>query len=139
VTIHGVVAASLTVAVLSLAAGCGSAGDVKGSGVVRFQDSHQATGPRTVHVGLIEWTITLSRVQVRQGRIHLVVTNAGSTTHDLDVSGSLGEWDTGDLQPGEQRRLTIRAEAGETLGLVCDEPGHSAAGMHTSLDVAGAP
>lgn len=95
------------------------------------------SAPRDLRVGLTEWTITLAGDTVAAGRIRLQVTNAGGTTHDLVVEGQAGEWHSDELRPGERDRLRVVGRPGETLELWCDEPGHEAQGMHTTLRVAG--
>jgi uncharacterized cupredoxin-like copper-binding protein len=117
--------------------GCATAEADHVSGPVRFPSQDSATATRTVRVGLIEWTITLSRRTVPAGRVFLQVTNAGATVHDLDVEGHLGEWGTPDLDPGDHARLAIRTRPGETLKLWCGEPGHAEAGMRAYLIVEG--
>ena len=100
-----------------------------------------ADGPATarrIRVGLSEWTISTSSATVPSGRVTLVVTNAGGTEHDLVVRGRAGTWETPDLDPGQQSRLTVRGRAGETLHMWCSMPGHRAQGMHTTLQVEGA-
>jgi uncharacterized cupredoxin-like copper-binding protein len=89
----------------------------------------------TVRVGLTEWTIVTSAKEVHPGTITLRVTNTGATEHDLVVSGEKGEWRTHVLKPGEQTKLVVKAAKSETLKLWCDEPGHEAQGMHTTLEV----
>jgi hypothetical protein len=90
-------------------------------------------GPAQVRVGLTEWTIVVSRSEVPPGRLHLLVTNAGATMHDLVVRDSRGTWETADLRPGQRTGLTVRAGPHETLQLWCSMPGHRAQGMHTTL------
>jgi hypothetical protein len=100
-----------------------------------------ADGPaaaRRIRVGLSEWTISTSSATLPPGWVTLVVTNAGGTEHDLVVRGRAGTWETPDLDPGRQSRLTVRGRAGETLHMWCSMPGHRAQGMHTTLQVEGA-
>jgi hypothetical protein len=107
----------------------------------RSSTGRAADGPiaaRRIRVGLSEWTISTSSATVLSGRVTLVVTNAGGTEHDLVVRGRAGTWETPDLDPGRQSRLTVRGRAGETLHMWCSMPGHRAQGMHTTLQVEGA-
>jgi len=117
-------------ALLAVVTGCGAEA-APGAEVAARQVPAADHAP--VRVGLTEWTIVVSRSQVPAGKLHLVVTNAGATTHDLVVRGSRGTWGTPDLAPGERARLTVRAAPHETLQLWCSMPGHRAQGMHTTL------
>lgn len=124
-------------------AGCGCAGcdeDEHATGstpVTARQAAQEASSARQVRVGLTEWTISTSASAVPAGRVTLVVTNAGGTEHDLVVRGRAGAWETPDLDPGQQSRLTVRARPGEVLKMWCSMPGHRAQGMHTTLRIAG--
>ena len=135
-------AAWLPVALLVLAgcAGCGEQ-DEHASGTppttARRDSADGAAATGRIRVGLSEWTISTSSGTAPAGRVTLVVTNAGGTEHDLVVRGRSGTWETPDLDPGQQSRLTVRARAGETLRLWCSMPGHRAQGMHTTLHVTG--
>ncbi len=123
-------AAPAAAAVLLLA-GCSSgAPDERGSA------AGDTPSQRQVRVGLTEWTVVVGAAAVVPGRVRLVVTNTGATEHDLVVRGRAGQWRTPVLDPGDQAALAIRTEAGEQLALWCDEPGHRAQGMHTTLPVA---
>jgi hypothetical protein len=116
-----------------LAGGCSHSPSSSASDVVHFPKD--TSGPRTVRVGLVEWSITTSKHSVPPGAVRLRVTNAGGTVHDLEVQGVLGDWETPDLSPGEHAVLTVRGRAGETLRMWCTEPGHAADGMRTTLAV----
>jgi uncharacterized cupredoxin-like copper-binding protein len=113
---------------LAVVTGCGAQAE-PGAEVAAQQPADHAP----VRVGLTEWTIVVSRSQVPTGKLRLIVTNAGATTHDLVVRGRRGTWETPDLAPGERARLTVRAAPHETLQLWCSMPGHRAQGMHTTL------
>jgi hypothetical protein len=123
--------AAACLALVALLTGCGSRAETGGEEMAArpLQADHHAA----VRVGLTEWTIVVSQSRVPAGRLRLVVTNAGATTHDLVVRDSRGTWETPDLRPGEQTRLTVRAGPHETLQLWCSMPGHRAQGMHTTL------
>lgn len=128
----------MVLAVLAGTVACGGDADGQGRGsTVHFGDTSLPTGPHRVHVGLIEWSITLSRSTVPPGRTVLLVTNAGATVHNLAVSDQPpgSPWKTPDLQPGQHARLVVRGTAGENLKLWCAEPGHEEQGMLTTLHV----
>lgn len=125
-------------AVTALAsAGCsGSSGDAATGGQSHQTGSAQQRPVDHMRVGLTEWNIETSARQAEPGSLRLLVTNAGSTTHDLYVRGEDGTWHTRDLAPGGRQRLVVHAVAGERLHLWCSLPGHAAQGMRTTLSVA---
>jgi hypothetical protein len=126
------------VLVLAGSGGCGEEEHASGAPPTTARPTTQSTaGQGGIRVGLTEWTISTSSRTAPAGRDTLVVTNAGGTEHDLVVVGRSGTWETPDLDPGQQTRLTVRARPGETLKLWCSMPGHRAQGMHTTLRVIG--
>lgn len=131
-------AAAVALAVLAALFGlvsCGG-GSAQHASDIRFRDATLPSGPHQVRVGLVEWSITLSRDTIPPGRTVLLVTNAGATTHDLAVAGGgQSRWQTRDLHPGQRARLVIQAAPGEQLRLWCTMPGHRTQGMHTTLAV----
>lgn len=88
-----------------------------------------------LRVGLIEWAIVVQARTLAPGPATLLVTNAGTTAHDLRVSGSGGTVQTPLLEPGQADRLDLQVRAGERLALSCTVPGHQAQGMYTHLVV----
>jgi len=107
--------------------------------------------------------VTASRSQVPAGTVSFRVANAGSLVHELivlplregatagqraigsdsrvDETGSLGEAstscgsDAGDgIDPGSMSWTTLKLPAG-SYELICNLPGHYAAGMYTTLHV----
>lgn len=109
------------------AAGC--------TGSAAARDAGSAPASRVLHVGLTEWTIITSAASLVAGRDHVLVTNTGTTTHDLVITGSTRQARTPVLGPGQAAQLWVSTRAGTTLHLRCDLPGHAAAGMHTSVRV----
>ena len=102
-------------------------------------ESQPVSGAPTskVRVGLTEWEIALPSVSVRPGQVTLVVTNTGSTNHDLDVNQAgrqLGRTEL--LDPGQRTKLRVRVRSGPPLRLVCTVTGHRDAGMETRVRVA---
>lgn len=87
-----------------------------------------------IAVGLTEWAVVVAAPAL-PGDVLLVVTNTGAATHDLVVTGDLGEWATPHLAPGERYELAVQAQAGETLRLDCTLIGHHEQGMWTTLRV----
>ncbi|HEY3529703.1 MAG TPA: hypothetical protein VGK78_11170 [Nocardioides sp.] len=123
--------AATVLALVTVLTGCGAEAETGGGELGTRPMSADHAAP--VRVGLIEWTIVTSRSRVPAGRLTLVVTNAGTTVHDLVVRDGRGTWETPDLHPGQQTRLTVQAGPHETLQLWCSMPGHRAQGMHTTL------
>ncbi len=103
-----------------------------------------------VAVGLREFTVQPSSTVGRAGRITFAVHNTGTVTHEFvvvrtdkpagdllkgaraDESGNVGE--TGDLQPGQAKTIGLDLKAGH-YALLCNLPGHYAAGQHTDFTV----
>lgn len=99
--------------------------------------------------------IVVSRDTVPAGAVTFNVKNAGATTHEVVViksdgaidslapdpdeagkvaeDGSVGE--SGDLDKGVSNTFTLNLDPGKYI-LICNEPGHYAAGMRTILTVA---
>ena len=97
------------------------------------------SGPPTseLRVGLLEYRLALSAGTLRPGFVTAVVTNAGSSGHDLrfrqgdEVLGA-----TEVLSPGGRQVLRVEIAAGQPVELDCTVGGHAEAGMHATLTVA---
>ena len=104
-----------------------------------------------VDVALRQFSITPSVSAAAARRVTFRVHNAGSITHEFvvlrtnrpaadvpivkgraDESGNVGE--TGDLQPGVTKAVTLKLAAGH-YALICNLPGHYLAGQHTDFTV----
>lgn len=103
-----------------------------------------------VQVALREFTVTPSTTLGRAGRVTFSVDNAGTVPHEFvvirtnkpagallkgaraDETGNVGE--TGDLQPGEAKTIRLDLKPGH-YALICNLPGHYAAGQHTDFTV----
>ncbi|MEI7759379.1 MAG: hypothetical protein WCJ67_01275 [Thermoleophilia bacterium] len=114
-----------------------------------------ATPSRVIHVDLAKaspFALSPTLRRSATGRVTFVVRNDGTSTHEfvvirlrpgqttLPVSGAkvseqgrAGE--TGDLAAHATKRLTLRLAPGR-YALVCNLPGHYAAGMHSTFVVA---
>lgn len=95
-------------------------------------------GPPTheLRIGMQEYAFQLSAGAVLPGELTVVVTDAGSAQHDvvLEQGGTeIGRSDV--LAPGQRQTLEVRVAAGSPVHLECTLTGHSAAGMHATLDV----
>ncbi len=108
-----------------------------------------------VAVTLTEMAIRTSTSIVPAGPVTFVVQNAGAVTHEVVVirtdlphgllpadpsapgkvleTGSAGE--SGDIAPGASGTFTLTLPAGR-YALICNQPGHYAAGMHVAFTVA---
>ncbi len=132
-------------------AGCGSSGDkpasAPASGAV---DAIQVTLGKPD-----EFMLTLSTAQAKPGTVKFHVTNLGTTDHEMIViplpsgaapavlkdpstgeaneAASLGE--VGSTPVGKSGDVTLQLKAGK-YALLCNEPGHFAGGMYTTLIVA---
>jgi uncharacterized cupredoxin-like copper-binding protein len=106
--------------------------------------------PRRVSVGLREYSIDPSSTVARAGRVTFAVRNAGTIAHEFvvirtdkragsllkgaraDETGNVGE--TGDLAPGQAKTIALALKPGH-YALICNLPGHYAAGQHTDFTV----
>lgn len=92
-----------------------------------------------LRIGMQEYALQLSAGELAPGPVTVVVTNAGGAAHDVVLSqddDEIGRTDV--LSPGERQTVEVEVSPGTPVHLVCTLTGHSAAGMHASLDVAGA-
>lgn len=97
------------------------------------------TGPPAseVRVGLLEYRLALSASALTAGTVTLMVTNAGSSAHDLRLrqgSDVLGA--TALLSPGGRETLRVRVSPGRPVRMDCTVPGHAEAGMKAEVAVA---
>lgn len=116
----------IAVTVAAGAAGCAGAGGPAA-------DTGTAPPSHALRVGLVEWRIVTSSTTVAAGVDHLTVTNAGTTAHNLYITGDGIHAHTANLRPGQAVTLTITTQPGTTLTLTCEVPGHEEAGMHTTV------
>ena len=106
--------------------------------------------PSAVGIGLREYSITPTSSRAKAGKVTFNVRNGGTITHEFvvikttkpasallkgaraDEAGNVGE--TGDLKPGASKSISLRLPAGH-YALICNLPGHYAAGQHTDFTV----
>lgn len=99
----------------------------------------RAAGPPAsqLRIGLVEWGFTSSSSALVAGPVELQVTNAGSTSHDLQLLvGDEVVAATQTLRPGESQ--TLRADLTGASGaatLLCTLPGHESQGMVERIEV----
>ena len=84
----------------------------------------------------MEFSLTLSRLQIAPGPAVIELVHAGQDPHDLhirDASGNdVGAWST--ALPGTHTDNAITLAPG-TYTLYCSLPGHEQLGMHATLTV----
>ncbi|MGZ4271411.1 MAG: cupredoxin domain-containing protein [Solirubrobacteraceae bacterium] len=108
--------------------------------------------PSRVTVGLKEFSVNPSSSAAKAGKVTFAVRNTGKVTHEMvvlatnkpaadllkgsraDETGNVGE--TGDLKPGASKTFAITLKPGH-YALICNLPGHYAAGQHTDFTVKG--
>lgn len=110
---------------LSLSGGC-AATEVAAAG--RPSDA--------LRVGLVEWDVAGAAQSLAGGPVTLVVTNAGTTEHDLRVRGDRADSGTPTLAPGERATLEVDLGGEQEVLLWCSLPGHRAQGMARTVPVA---
>ncbi|MER7503890.1 hypothetical protein AB0L05_35880 [Nonomuraea pusilla] len=118
--------AALMPAALVLASACGAAVPAVPTGPAVSQ----------TEVGLTEWHVGLGASVFAPGPVELHVTNAGSTAHDLVVTGPGVSAATPVLPPGGTFTLRFTAVPGARLTLLCTVAGHDHLGMRTDAVVA---
>jgi uncharacterized cupredoxin-like copper-binding protein len=141
-------------AVVLLAAACGDADTVPGDGAdTTGLPSAQETPAdpmgqgalppddgdlRNVEATLAEWSVTLSQDSVSEGAIAFNVRNTGSMVHRFEVEGNGEEWESEDINPGDEVTMSLSLTPG-TYEVYCPivEGGedHEARGMRTTLRV----
>ena len=135
-------AGSLTLAALSLAACGGSSGGGSAANDVNVQlgqgkEFSVVADPGTTKSGKITFTVK------NDGKVHhemvVVPISSGSTVQSLakadgaaNEDGSPGEVDG--VDPGQSKSVTLDLKPG-TYVLLCNEPGHFAGGMATTFTV----
>ena len=131
----------LVLPVLALAAaGCGSASN----------DKKTAGTAKSADVKLSEWKVAPSATTLAAGKVKITAANDGTMTHELVVlrtdkpAGSLGSGkrvseagsvgEISDLKAGASGSKTFDLTPGHYV-LICNLPGHYAAGMRADLTV----
>ncbi|MEA2444004.1 MAG: hypothetical protein QOJ12_1296, partial [Thermoleophilales bacterium] len=89
----------------------------------------------TVNVAESEFKLTPSKAKVaKPGLVTFNVTNAGKTTHALEVVTSKGQVKTAPIAPGKSATLNADLKAG-TYTWYCPIDGHRAMGMRGQVVV----
>jgi uncharacterized cupredoxin-like copper-binding protein len=121
------------VATCLLLAGCGGYSSKKST-----TQGSAGFGPplKTISVSEAEFKITPSSIHLdKTGVYSFKVTNNGQITHIFEIEGPGLENETGEIQPGSTKTLTLRLTAGNTYETYCPIDDHKAKGMKGSLTV----
>ena len=93
---------------------------------------------RSIDATLAEWSITLSQDSVSAGVIAFNVRNAGSVVHRFEVEGNGEEWESEDIAPGGDVKMSLSLSPGEYKVYCPIDPNgtsHEDRGMVTTLRV----
>jgi uncharacterized cupredoxin-like copper-binding protein len=90
-----------------------------------------------VTVSLTEFHLTVSDQTLAAGTYTFAVTNSGTVTHALEITGpGVSGQHTGNLGPGQSANLTVTLKAG-SYDVFCPIDGHKGLGMDLQLTVSG--
>jgi len=141
---------TVTVTTAAAPAAATGAGAAAGSGASDAGAATTAALPHKVGIKLAEFLVTPTAPAAAAGKVTFDVQNAGKVTHEFVVlrtdkkaadllegsraseAGNVGE--TGDLKPGQAKSVTFKLPAGH-YALICNLPGHYAAGQHVDFTV----
>ena len=156
-----VITGTLLIGVPWIAGACSGSAASSASGPLSTTPT-VGSGGGTVSVALDQWSVTPTTTTVPAGKVNIKVSNDGTIAHELvvlqtdtlatdvsitsfegekdrineDTSGTnVGE--TGDLQPGGTKTITLTLQPGHYV-LLCNLPAHYGLGMHTDVTVAAA-
>jgi PQQ system protein len=106
-------------------------------------DTEATTSPsgeasQTLRIGEVEFRLEPANLSIAEpGVVEFVVSNDGGTVHALEVEGATGEFETEEIQPGEQARLKADVSEPGTYKLYCPVGNHEQQGMVGKLVVGG--
>lgn len=121
-----VVLAGLLLLAAGLAASCGGGGERGGGG-----GQPGGGAGEVVTVTELEWAIQLPS-EIPSGAVTFSVKNDGAVEHNLVIQETEQRLDG--IQPGQTKTLQTTLQPG-TYNILCDIPGHSEAGMKTTVTV----
>jgi len=125
----GAVAGAVALSIAACGGGSGSGSTGAGS-----SGGGPVSGTK-VTVSLTEFHVGLSQQSFKPGTYTFVVSNDGSVTHALDVTGpGLSNADTSDLSPGQKTNLTVTLQAG-SYDFFCPIGNHKQLGMNMNVSV----
>lgn len=147
-----------TVTVALVASACGGSGDDGGAVAGSGGSPSSKSAARTVNVTMVDLAFVPANLAVKDGEtVRFMFRNDGKVAHDAYVgddaaqkahetqmSSMEGEgMEHGDddadaitVQPGKTAEITRTFRAGEDVLIACHQPGHYAAGMKLTIDVA---
>jgi uncharacterized cupredoxin-like copper-binding protein len=99
--------------------------------VVLASRSGSSGGGPSIRVSMTDYAFSPSPIEVKASEARFTVVNDGDLPHDFVVPQA-GKG-TADQRPGTSVTLDLRSLAPGTYAVVCDLPGHRAAGMETTL------
>jgi plastocyanin len=116
------VAAAVLVALLAAAVGCGGS-----SGPAQPAGSYK--------VIMTEFKFNPSAITVKAGTTTFFLVNQGTVAHDMVIETQSGQRVAGSelVQAGGETTFTVTNLAAGSYLIVCDQPGHEAAGMKGTL------
>lgn len=124
---HRVGLAGVLLLAAVFAASCGGGGGQQGGG--GGQPGGGTAGAVTVTEQ--EWAIQLP-TEISSGTVTFTVKNDGAVEHNFVIQEAEQRLDG--IQPGQTKTLQVTLRPG-TYTIVCDIPGHSEAGMKTTVTV----
>jgi uncharacterized cupredoxin-like copper-binding protein len=93
------------------------------------------SSPTMVQVTAKEYALSLSTTSFMPGTYTFQLTNAGTTTHGLEIDGPGVEDQKADLTtPGSSSSITVTLKAGK-YEIYCPVPGHRELGMESDITV----
>ena len=146
-TTRRIVGPALAVGALALvAAACGGSTGSSGSSAgstaaappanTTTESAGQSSGTQ-IKANLTEFHIALSEQPTTAGTYTFVVTNGGSATHALTITGpGVTGQHTGSLSPGQSANLTVTLQNG-SYDVFCPVDGHKGMGMDMTVTVGG--
>lgn len=97
---------------------------------VQAGEAPTAESSAALSVSLSEFSISPDPIDIEAGGA-LTVTNDGAVVHNLNVEGNA----TPMLESGDSATLDLSKLGPGSYTVICDVPGHAAAGMEATLDV----
>ncbi len=87
---------------------------------------------------MTEFKFDPSTISVKPGNATFYLVNSGSVAHDMIVLSSDGKRVAGSelVQGGNTSLFTVNGLTAGSYRIICDQPGHEAAGMKGTLTVA---
>jgi uncharacterized cupredoxin-like copper-binding protein len=143
---------AVAVAVPVAASGCGSSSSNSSAANPTTPTTTQAAAAANGSVAVTEneMNVVPAATSAKAGKVTFAVNNAGQLPHEMVViktdkkadalgsgtkvpeTGSIGE--TGDIAPGKTKSVSFNLKPGH-YALICNIPGHYAAGMHADFNV----